>query len=113
MKFALSGFAMAISFIATAASAQVADVDLNGPWRCVAQCLGPTGSAAFITQNGSQLNIVNDAGQASRAWIDYPGRIWIANADQGAIYSPDGSRIQFDGGTLWVRPLGPPPRGRR
>jgi hypothetical protein len=27
------------------------------------------------TQNGWELNMVNDAGLASRAWFDYPGRI--------------------------------------
>ena len=58
-----------------------------------------------------RLSVVNDAGQPSRGWVDYPGRIWIWEADQGAIYSPDGLTIQFDRGTIWQRaPLVPPPR---
>jgi hypothetical protein len=107
-----SALAMAAALVATDASAQ--GVNLSGPWQCVAQCLGPPGSLGYITQNGWELNIVNDAGQASRAWVDYPGRIWIRQANMGAIYSPDGLRIQFDGGTIWQRaPLLPPPPARR
>lgn len=65
--------------------------------------LGPPGSFAYITQNGWELNIVNDAGEPSRAWVDYPGRIWVERAQQGAIYSPDGNTLQFDRGSLWRR----------
>ena len=69
------------------------------------------------SQNGWELNLVNEAGQASRGWVDYPGRIWVARANMGAIYSPDGMTIQFDNGTIWQRapelPPGPPPRRRR
>ncbi len=49
------------------------------------------------------MNIVNDAGEPSRAWVDYPGRIWVERANQGAIYSPDGTTLQFDRGSLWRR----------
>src|SRR5262245_5274143 len=87
----VSGMIAALAaLVATGASAQVQGVDLNGQYRCVAQCLGPPGSFAFITQNGWELNVINDAGEPSRGWVDYPGRIWIQQADQGAIYSPDG-----------------------
>ena len=104
MRMVVSAIAMAAAaLVATNASAQVDGVDLNGRWRCMELCLGAPGSFAFITQNGWELNIVNDAGQPSRAWVDYPGRIWVQQADQGAIYSPDGSRIQFDRGTIWLR----------
>jgi streptogramin lyase len=39
---------------------------------------------------------VNDAAQPSRAWVDYRGRIWVEQANQGAIYSANGMTIQFD-----------------
>jgi hypothetical protein len=73
---------------------------------------------AAVSQAGRELNLVNEAGLPSRAWIDWPGHIWAQNFNQGAIYSPDGMTIQFDGGTVWQRaplesePL-PPLRGRR
>jgi hypothetical protein len=35
--------------------------------------------------------------------VDYPGRIWVRDANQGAIYSPDGLVIQFDRGAVWQR----------
>ena len=89
------------------ASAQA--VNLSGRWQCVALCLGQQGGLAFITQNGRELNVVNDAGQPSRAWVDYPGRIWVERAEQGALYSPDGFTLQFDRGTLWQRVLDVPP----
>jgi hypothetical protein len=46
--------------------------------------------------------------------VDYPGRIWIQSANEGAIYSPDGLNLQFDRGTIWQRapeviPPPPPP----
>jgi hypothetical protein len=109
---ALSAAVIATSAVATGASAQ--GVNLTGRWQCVALCLGPPGSFAFITQNGWQMNVVNDAGQPSRAYVNYPGRIWIDWANQGAVYSPDGTTIQFDGGTVWQRaPELPPPPPRR
>jgi hypothetical protein len=113
MRKPLSAVVIMSALAATDASAQVNGVNLNGPWRCVASCLGARSSPAFITQNGWELNVVNDAGQASRAWVEYPGRIWVQQQNQGAIYSPDGMTLQFDGGTIWQRPaLAPPPRRR-
>jgi hypothetical protein len=103
MQRMVSAFAVATVLVVTDAPAQVQGVDLNGRYRCMELCLGAPGSFAFITQNGWELNIVNDAGQPSRGWVDYPGRIWVQQADQGAIYSPDGTRIQFDRGTIWLR----------
>jgi hypothetical protein len=104
----LSAAAMLATLAATDASAQ--GVNLTGRWQCLALCLGPPGGLAFITQNGWQLNVVSDAGVPSRAWVDYPGRIWIETAYQGAIYSPDGLTLQFDRGTIWQRvPEVPPP----
>ena len=78
---------------------------------------GPARPFAFITQNGWELNMVNDAGQASRAWVDYPGRIWVAPGQHGRDLFSDGMTIQFDNGTVWQRapelPPAPPPRRRR
>ena len=116
MKMLATVFALSAAFVATDASAQL--VNLTGRYRCVELCTpGLQGQFAFITQNGWELNVVNDAGEASRAWVDYPGRIWIQRANQGAIYSPDGMTIQFDRGTVWQRapelPPPPPPRRRR
>jgi hypothetical protein len=103
---------LAAFLIATSASAEGPYMNLTGQWQCVALCLGPPGSLAFITQNGWDMNIVNDAGVPSRAWIDYPGHIWVERANDGAVYSPDGLRLQFDRGAVWQRApvvIPPPP----
>jgi hypothetical protein len=108
MRALFSVVALSVALAASGASAQ--GVNLSGRWQCMAQCLGPPGGFAFITQNGWDLNVVNDIGMASRAWVDYPGHIWIDRANIGAIYSPDGFTLQFDNGTIWQRaPMLPPP----
>jgi hypothetical protein len=112
MRKVLASIATLTALLATDAAAQVEGVDLNGVYRCVAHCLAGPGSFAHITQYGRQLNVVNEAGVASRAWVDYPGRIWLAQANEGAIYSPDGFTIQFDHGTIWQRAPVVPPRHR-
>ncbi len=89
------------SLAATPASAQVAN--LSGTYQCVQNCIGP--GPAFVTQNGWDLNLVNEIGQPSRAWIDWPGHIWAEYWREGAIYSPDGVTIQFDRGSVWQRAL--------
>lgn len=117
MKAVLSActLVMFIALFPVDASAQ--GVNLNGRWQCVAACFGAPGGIAFITQNGWELNVLNDVGVPSRAWIDYPGHIWIDRFNQGALYSPDGFTLQFDRGTVWQRvaeiPLPPPPYFRR
>jgi hypothetical protein len=95
------------------------EVNLTGRWQCVQNCVTmEPGSFAFITQNGRELNLVNEVGMASRAWVDYPGRIWVDRPQVGAVYAPDGMTIQFDNGTIWQRalevlpPPPPPPRRR-
>jgi hypothetical protein len=114
MSKRLGTIAILAALMATNASAQVQGVDLNGRYQCVLMCLGAPGGLAFITQNGWELNIMNDVGEPSRAWVNYPGRIWVDRANQGAIYSPDGMTIQFDLGTIWQRALEvPPPPPRR
>ncbi len=108
MKIVLAAIALSAALIASDASAQ--GVNLSGRWQCMALCLGPPGGFAFITQNGWDLNVLNDIGVPSRAWVDYPGHIWVERAHEGAIYSPDGFTLQFDRGTIWQRaPEVPPP----
>jgi hypothetical protein len=116
MKMLLSLVAVLGALAATDASAQ--GVDLSGPYRCVQMCREGLPGPAFVTQRGWDMNMVNEAGEPSRAWIDWPGHIWVPGWNQGAIYSPDGMVIQFDRGTVWERDLGEPelivvPRGRR
>jgi hypothetical protein len=82
-------------------------LNLSGQFRCVQDCAGP--GPAYVTQNGWDLNLVNEVGQPSRAWIDWPGHIWAEYWNEGAVYSPDGMTIQFDRGSVWVRNLAPPP----
>ena len=86
------------------AEAQV--MNLSGEFRCVQGCLGP--GPAYVTQNGWDLNLVNEVGQPSRAWIDYPGHVWAQYWNEGAVYSPDGMTIQFDNGSVWQRVIPPP-----
>jgi hypothetical protein len=116
MRIVAGAISVSAALIATDASAQ--GVNLTGPYRCIEGCLASRpDQLAYVTQNGWELNMVNDAGLPSRAWVNYPGRIWIAQANMGAIYSPDGMTIQFDNGTVWRRapepPPAPPPRRRR
>jgi hypothetical protein len=77
---------------ATEASAQ--SINLTGPYRCVEACrAGLVGSPAFVTQNGPNFNLLNEAGQPARAWPDWfapATRIWIDAWNEGAVYSPDG-----------------------
>src|SRR5579862_4836020 len=67
---------------------------------------------SFVTQNGDAVNLTTEAGEAYRAWPDWNApysRIWIEARGEGAVYSPDGMRIQFDDGRVWQRDIGPPP----
>jgi hypothetical protein len=110
MKVTTVVIAVSAAWIATTAQAQ--DVNLTGRWQCMQMCASDMpGQLAFITQYGRELNVVNEVGMASRAWVDYPGRIWIDRAQVGAVYSPDGMTIQFDNGTIWQRAVEiiPPP----
>ena len=104
----LSVFAMMAALAATGAAAQ--GVNLTGQFRCVAMCApGLQGQPAFVTQNGWNLNLLNEAGVPSRAWVDWNGHIWADNWQEGALFSSDGMTIQFDSGTIWQRDLGEPP----
>ena len=100
-KAVLVAIALSAALMASNASAQ--GINLSGRWQCVVSCLGPQGNFAYITQYGWDLNLLSEVGIPSRAWIDYPGHIWIDTADQGALFSPDGVTLQFDRGTIWQR----------
>ena len=104
----LLGAAAAIAASATGASAQPV-LNLTGQFQCVKQCSAAPPALAYVTQAGWQLNLVNEAGFGATGWIDYPGHIWVAAWNEGAIYSPDGMTIQFDRGTVWERYVAPPP----
>ena len=102
-----------ITQAAAAAPGQV--LNLSGQFLCVEGCAAGQPGLAFVTQNGWDLNLVNELGQPTRAWVDWPGHIWALNWNEGAVYSPDGMTIQFDSGTVWRRniellvlPLAPP-----
>ena len=86
MRIGWSLLALGTTLFATDASAQ--GVNLTGPYRCVALCRdGLVGQPAFVTQNGWNLNLLNEAGEPSRAWIDWSGHIWAEGWNQGAIFS--------------------------
>ncbi|MDE1936761.1 hypothetical protein [Bradyrhizobium sp.] len=96
------------TLMATGASAQ--SVDLTGTYQCIQMCRGDR--LAYVTQNGPALNLLTEAGVATRAWPDWYAplnRLWIDVYDIGAVYTPDGMTIQFDNGTIWQRNLPPPP----
>jgi hypothetical protein len=98
------------TLVATAASGQ--SVNLTGVYQCVQNCRG--GMLAYVTQNGPSLNLVTEAGVASRAWPDWYApatRIWVDLYNISAVYTPDGMLIQFDNGTIWQRYL-PPVRAK-
>jgi hypothetical protein len=96
---------------ATGASAET--VNLTGTYRCIQMCRnGMLGAPAFVTQNGDAVNLTTESGESYQAWPDFNAplsRIWIDAGAEGAVYSPDGMRIQFDDGRVWQRDIGPPP----
>jgi hypothetical protein len=91
--------APAVQTVATPVVASGVGPGLSGQFQCIAGCAG-VGGPAFVTQNGWDLNLVNEIGQPSRAWIDWPGHIWVQSWNEGAVYSADGMTIQFDNGTV-------------
>jgi hypothetical protein len=89
--------------IAAPAPGQVLNV--SGQFECIQGCAGGLPGLVFVTQNGWDLNLVNELGQPTRAWVDWPGHIWAQSWNEGAVYSPDGMTIQFDNGAVWQRSL--------
>jgi len=113
MKFKLLAAAVLLAcastgMATTGASAQDV-VNLSGEFTCVSGCINSSPGPAYVTQNGWTMNLVNEVGQPSRAWIDRPGHIWADFWQEGATYSPDGMTITFDSGTVWQRGFVPPP----
>jgi hypothetical protein len=101
-----------VTLTITAASAQ--SVDLTGTYKWIQMCRGD--ALAYVTQNGSEFNLLTEAGVPSRAWPDWyspANRIWIDTYNISAVYSSDGMLIQFDNGTIWQRYVPPPPPLRR
>jgi hypothetical protein len=98
-----------LAFSLLGISAASAQAGLSGPYQCIQNCKGP--GLAHVAQgiNVWDLNLVNEVGEPSRAWIDYPGHIWADDWREGAIVSADGITIQFDNGAVWQRFLPPPP----
>ena len=94
-----------IALVACDASAQAIGTqdrvpNLSGLYRCVRNCAGA--SLARITAYGWNLLLTNELGQTTKAWIDWPGHIWVPALNEGAVYSPDGFTIQFNRGSVWV-----------
>jgi hypothetical protein len=73
--------------------------NLSGVYRCVHNCAGVR--VTHVIQRGRELSLTNGAGQASSAWIDWPGHI-STSWNEGAVYSADGFTIQFNNGSVWV-----------
>ena len=108
MRILLSSFVLLAAFFTVDASAQ--GVNLTGQYLCIQGCApGFTGLPAFITEDGWDLNLRNEAGEPSRAWIDWPGHIWAQYWNEGAVISADGMVVQFDRGQVWHRYFGPLP----
>jgi hypothetical protein len=109
----MTSCAMAVLAALTSGTASAQSVNLTGRFICVEACRsGLVGNPAFITQNGEEISLVNEAGQPARAWPDWTApatRIWVDAWSEGAVYSPDGMTVQFDDGTIWQRDIGPPP----
>lgn len=111
----MRGLPLVIGLLAacTATGASAERVNLTGTYRCIQACRdGMFGAPAFVTQNGEAVNLTTETGDSFKAWPDWSApdsRIWIDARDEGAVYSPDGMRIQFDDGRVWQRDLGPPP----
>src|ERR1700733_2247767 len=106
---------MAAACVATAASAET--INLTGTYRCIQMCRdGMLGAPTFVTQNGDAVNLTTETGESYRAGPDWnapASRIWIDARGEGAVYSPDGMRIQFDDGRVWQREIVAPVVVRR
>src|SRR5260370_3764914 len=98
MRITSCVIAAAAVFAATAASAQT--VNLTGTYRCIeGGRAARVGSPAFVTQNGWNLNLVNEAGQPSRPWPDATPpttKIWADDWHVNAVYSPAVMTLHFD-----------------
>jgi hypothetical protein len=104
MKMAL-GVGCLMAAISAPAFADPA-INVDGVYRCVQLCApGYEGARAYVGQSGSQVNLVGEAGDAATGYIEWPRRIWSDKWDEGAMLSPDGIKIQFDHGKVWIREM--------
>jgi hypothetical protein len=85
---------------ARAAGTQSWAPNLSGLYRCVRSCAGP--SLGRVVARGWRLTLTAENGETTRAWIDWPGHIWVPALNEGAVYSADGFTIQFERGSVWV-----------
>ena len=114
MKFGWSLLALGTALLATDASAQ--GINLTGPYRCVALCRnGFVGQPAFVTQNGWSLNLLNEAGEPSRAWIDWTGHIRRkagakARSSRRTAWSSSSTAAPYGSVTCYTGIDGRPPR---
>src|SRR5258708_17787159 len=99
----MTSCAIAAVAVLAAGGASAQTVNLTGMYRCVEACrAAPVGSPAFVTQNGPDLNLLNEAGQASRAWPDAVAPATRSSADawdEGAGYSPARMTVHLYNGT--------------
>jgi hypothetical protein len=105
MKVQIIALALLVSLPATHAAGQSVGTqfiapNLSGLYRCVHRCVGPP--IGRIVALGRQLVLAGPNGQSIRAWIDWPGHIWVPALNEGAVYSADGFTIQFERGSVWV-----------
>jgi hypothetical protein len=105
MKLKIIALAMLIGLLVTHAAVQSVGTqfippNLSGLYRCVRSCAGPP--VGRIVALGRELVLTSANGQSIRAWIDWPGHIWVPALNEGAVYSPDGFTIQFERGGVWV-----------
>ena len=77
----MTSSAIGILAVLAAGQASAQSVNLTGPYRCIEACrAGPPGAPAFITQNGADISLLNEAGESVRAWPDWfapASRIWM------------------------------------
>jgi hypothetical protein len=104
MKRVIAFAGVLVAFSAPALADPTINVD--GAYRCVHLCApGYQGARTFIGQSGTQINLVNEYGEAATGFVEFPRRIWIDRWNAGAMISPDAMKIQFDSGKVWLREL--------
>lgn len=104
MRVGTGTFVLMFMLAATSAFAQ--STNLSGRYRCIQMCQAGPDTRAYLTQSGTDINVLDESGSASRAWIDWPGHFWVDKWQEGALVSPDGMTIQFDRGRIWQRDVG-------
>jgi hypothetical protein len=86
MKLKIIALAMLAGLPATHAAAQSVGAqsippNLSGLYRCVRSCAGP--QVGRIVALGRQLVLTGPNGESIRAWIDWPGHIWVPALNEG------------------------------